>query len=442
MTVMGVIGIILAFICINVFIYKGLNAVLSSFICAFIIIFTSGLNFTETMDAGLSFVGMMAGNFLPIFVFGGIMGMLYNASNATKSLGKLIMRPFANAKSQRVKRIGTLGMLLLIRVIIGLAGLDNLAIMPTMVALVTAVFAGCDLPRKHVNCLLIIAGTVGTLIPGVPHQYVIILQGVLTDFNNSGNLIIRWLLLLIFIALALLIMDYIMEKDAANGIHFDAGPLEVPDMESDEKAPHWILTFIPVVIVYLTYNFLGMNPWVSLLMGVIAALICFGPYIPKMEGHGKLGSIVEQCNKGTFIVPLGIVGCMMVSNVMAMSPSFNGLCDAFAAIPLPSAFGLTLIAILLVGAMGGAQAALVVIGTVAMSTFISKGMSVQAAGIIALWATAVLDTLPNSLGIIMQAQLTGVPMKECYPSIFKTTVILTFGMSVLVALCAAIGFFG
>ena len=113
----------------------------------------------------------------------------------------------------------------------------------------------------------------------------------------------------------------------------------------------------------------------------------------------------------------------------------------FASIPIPSAFGLTLIAIILVGAMGGAQSALVVIGTIAMATFIPNGMSVQAAGIIALWATAVLDTLPNSLGIIMQAQLTGVPMKECYPPIFKTTVLLTGAMSVLVAILAAIGLF-
>lgn len=441
MTVIGVIGIILAIVCINVFIYKGLNPVLSGFICAILIVVTSGLNFNDTMTTSLSFIGMMCGNFLPIFVFGGIMGMLYNASNATKSLGRLIMKPFANAENPHVKRIGTLGMLLLIRVIIGLAGLDNLAIMPLMVVLVTAVFAGCDLPRKHVNCLLIIAGTIGTLVPGVPHEYVVILQGVLTDFNNSGNLVIRWILLIIFIVAAVLIMDRIMEKDAQKGIHFEAGPLEVPDMEGDEKAPHWILTFIPVIVVYLTYNFCGLNAWQSMLAGVVACLILFSPFIQKMEGKGKLSSIVEQCNRGTFTVPLTMVGCMMISNVMAQSPSFDWLCETFSAMPIPSAFGLTLIAIILVGAMGGAQSALVVIGTVALATFIPKGMSVQAAGIIALWATAVLDTLPNSLGIIMQSELTGVPMKECYPSIFKTTVMLTCAMSILVAIVAAIGLF-
>lgn len=441
MTIMGVIGIILAMVLINVFVYKGLNPVISGFLCAFLIIVTSGLSFNETMDSSLSFLGMMCGNFLPIFVFGGIMGMLYNASNATKSLGKLIMRPFASSANPHVKRIGTLSMLLIIRVIIGLAGLDNLAIMPLMVFLVTAVFAGCDLPRRHVNCLLIIAGTVGTLVPGVPHQYVVILQGVLPEFNNSGNLIIRWILLLVFIVAAILIMDRIMERDAQKGVHFEAGPLEIPDMEGDDKAPHWILTFIPVVAVYVTYNFLGLNPWESMLVGVVACLILFTPFIKNMEGKGKLGTVVEQCNQGTFTVPLTMVGCMMISNVMAQSPSFDWLCDMFASIPIPSAFGLTLIAIILVGAMGGAQSALVVIGTIAMATFIPNGMSVQAAGIIALWATAVLDTLPNSLGIIMQAQLTGVPMKECYPPIFKTTVLLTGAMSVLVAILAAIGLF-
>ena len=440
-TPIGIIGVILAFILMNVLIYKGLNAVITAMIVTVLVIVTSGMDFNETFTSGLSFVGLMCGNFMPVFVFGGILAAIYNATNATASLGKLIMRPFSKSEDLRVKIVGTLSMLVLIRVVIGLAGLDNIAIMPFMIALVVAVFAGCDIPRKYVNGMLIFAGTIGTLIPGVPHQYVLIYQYVVPQFNNNGNLVVRWLLLIVYIIAALWVFWRCISKDVKQGKHFEAGPLDVPDYSQEIKGPHWILTFIPVLLVYVTYNFLGLNAWQSLAVACILAIILFYPYFPRAEGKKlRIRAIMESVNTGTFTVPLILSAAMLASQALSASPSFNAICDAFAKIPIPVAFSFMLAAILLTGMTGGAQAALVIVGGLALSRF--TGLSVQAAGIMALWSTSVLDTLPNNLGIIMQSELTATPMEECYPTIFKTTVILTLIMCVITTVLAAVGAFG
>lgn len=440
--ILAFIGIVLAVIILNVVVYKGLNAVVASFLTAMIVIVTSGLDFNQAMNESIAFVGGICGSFLPIIVFGGIIGALYNASNATKTLTKLIIKPIHHIKSPAGQRIAGVGLILLIRIVIGLSGIDNMAIMTTMVALTATVFAALDWPRKYIACVLMVAGTVGALIPGAPNLYVIILQQVLTEFDNQGTLFIRWLILIVFTVGAALMIARMIGKAQESGVHFEPGSLQVPDLEAVEKAPHWIVTFIPVIAVFVFYNLLGLEAWVALLIGAAVAVVCFVPYIQPKQGSSRIRALLDAVNSGTFSVPLSLVGIMLVSNVLAMSPAMSSISNYFAQLPLPGSISLMLISILLVGGMGGAQAALVVMGTMALQYYIPNGMGVQTAGVIALWATTVLDTLPSNLGIAAFAELTDVTIEESYPPIFQTTVVFTLVICVLVALLGVTGIMG
>ncbi|MGI5971047.1 MAG: hypothetical protein ACOX7P_04905 [Oscillospiraceae bacterium] len=438
---LGIAGIITAIIAVNILTYKGLNVVLASFVAAAIVIFTNQLGYAESMEAGLTSTGIIMGNMAGIFVFGGILATLYSASSATVSLGRLILKPFAHNQNGTIRRIGTMGMLILVRVIIGLAGLDNLAIMPLMVALVLSIFSGANFPRKYINCMLVFASTVGTLIPGAPHQFPILFQSVVTEFDNSANLLPRWLLLLIYIVIGTIMLNVMIRKDEEKGMGFDPGPLVIPDFDTEEKTPHWLISVIPLFLVYITYNFLNASAWLSLVYGCVAAAILFFPYFKKEDSaKTRFGAVIGNFNKGIFVVPLVIVAGMVFSMVLSETPSFDYLCDLMAKLPIPATFGLMLIAILLTGASSG-HAAMVIVGSIALSSFILNGMSVQTAGVIALWSTSVLDTLPNNIGIVMQSEMTACTMKECYPSIFKTTVIATFSMCMLVCVFGSLGFF-
>ena len=434
--VVGIIGIILAIVLMNVLIYKGLNVVLAAVLVTFVIILTSGMPISDSWDTAVQGVGSLLAVLGPIIMFGAVMGVLYTKSGAAAKLANWLTKPFVNSESVSKKIVGGLAMFLILRVIFGLAGIDNMAIMYTMLAIAAGIFAKLDIPRKYLNALLMIAGTVGTLVPGAPMQVAIMAEQFIPGFDNSKSLVFRTLLLAIYVVGAVAIMYYLIMRDKKKGLHYEGGPLDFD--ESDlSHTPNVITTFIPVLIVYIFYNFVNLPAWFALLLGTLSAAALFGPYLPKENGKNRVLTIIDTMNGGVFLVPIAILFSMMPGFVMSSSPAYNVMIEGIAAIPIPAAIGMLIISVIIVGVAGNASP--VLIGAVATATFIPAGLSPQAAGLILIASSVVLDTLPNSLGIITQCEITDCTMKECYPSIFRTTVLLTAIVALITALVAMTG---
>lgn len=433
---LGVIGIIVGLILMNYLVYKGLNAVVTAFLVSFLLIFTSGLPVQETWNGAMGEMGMLAAIYGPLFIFGSIMGIMYSNSGAAVSMMQLFMMPFKNAKNPAVKRMGSLLMFMLLRVIIGFSGLDSMAIMVTMVAITVALFEACDLPRRYVCCVLMIAGTIGMLVPAAPSVFNVLLVEFLPGYTASGAFVLRLVMLLVFIVGSVAILELFIRKDVANGIHFDPGPLELPDLEN-MKLPHWALTFIPIISVFVCYNALALEAWTSLLIGCLLSIALFFPYLPKDEGKSRLGSVVSTLDIGVNLAPVTLIFAMMPALILPQLPAFEVLTNFFVNLPIPAALGFLVLCIILVAA--AADSALILMATVAVTTFMPAGLSAMGCGVIIIGASCVLDTLPNNFGLIMQCQLSGVSVKEAYAPIFQTTVVLTFAISILLAICAMVG---
>ena len=162
-----------------------------------------------------------------------------------------------------------------------------------------------------------------------------------------------------------------------------------------------------------------------------SSLTTIGGLVAMLFMQFKIGPDMAIC------LIKAILFSMLPGFIMQQSEAYNVLIDAMAAAPIPSALGFLLISILIVGLAG--NAAVVLLGGIATAAFIPAGLSAQACGVILIYATVVLDSLPNNLGIITQCEIMDCKMKECYPSIFRTTVLLTAALSLVVALCAMIG---
>ena len=433
---LGVIGIIVGLILMNYLVYKGLNAVVTAFLVSFLLIFTSGQPFQETWNTAMGDMGILAQVYGPLFIFGSIMGIMYSNSGAAVAMMQLFMRPFAHAKNPAVKRIGSLMMFMILRVIIGFSGLDSMAIMVTMVAITVALFEACDLPRRYVCCVLMIAGTIGMLVPAAPSVFNVLLVEFLPGYSASGAFALRLILMLAFIVGSVAILELFIRRDVANGIHFDAGPLELPDLDNMKK-PHWVLTFIPIISVFVCYNLFHLEAWTSLLIGCILSIALFFPYLPKDEGKSRLATVVSTLDAGVNLAPVTLIFAMMPALILPQLPAFEVLTGFFVNLPIPAAFGFLILCIILVAA--AADSALILMATVAVSTFIPAGLSPMGCGVIIIAASCVLDTLPNNFGLIMQCQLSGVTVKDAYAPIFQTTVVLTFVISIVATLCAMIG---
>lgn len=442
MEVISLIGIILALVFINYSMYRGLGLPLACIIGTMIIWIFGGMNFGAAWTDAMDQTAPVLGQLLPIYMFGAILGMLYTKSGAAASLGLACFRPFKNAKNPNVKMLGTIFMFFILRFIISLSGIDNMALIVTMVALVTVMFQELDMPRKYCNCFLMVSGTIPTFMPGAPTMLNVMLPMFIPGFTSMSCFWPRMLFLIAFIVVATVWLYTMIKKEMDKGEHYipakgmNAGDLNDPNV----KRPFWVVTLIPLILVYVLCTFASLDSWLALFIGCVAAAILFIPYMKAPEGCGKLSWLVDEFNASAVQIPLYYIMTFFPAFAMMAAPGWNlliswmnGLANS---LPLALGFGIVSTVLVPVG-----SSALVINANIANEIFVPAGLAAGTAGTLLIIANTVFDTLPNSPGMVMQAELTETPMRVCYPSIFKTTVLLTLAIMIVATLMATVGIF-
>lgn len=442
MEVISLIGIVIALVFINYSMYRGLGLPLACIIGTMVIWLTGGTDFQAAWTACMDQTAPTLGRMLPIFMFGAILGFLYTNSGAATSLGLACFRPFKNAKNPNVKMMGTIFMFFVLRFILALSGIDNMALIVTTVALVTVLFQDLDMPRKYCNAFLMVAGTIPTFMPGAPTMLNVILPMFLPGFTANSCFVPRMLFLIIFIVVATLWLYVLCKREKDAGAHFvPAKGMNTGDVnDPNVKRPFWVLTLIPLLLVYVLCSFVGVEAWLGLFCGCIVAGILFIPYIKAPEGSKKFGYLVEEFNRSAIQIPLYYCMSYFPAYAMLSAPGWtlltSWMTSLAGSLPLALGFGIVSTVLVPVG-----SSALVINAEIANTIFVPAGLAAGTAGTLLIVANTVFDSLPNSPGMIMQAELTETPMRECYPSIFKTTVILTGGIMILAVVMAMIGIF-
>ena len=443
--IIAIIVVILSVVAMNYLPVKGWNIVVVSFILTIIcaLINSYAMPPLDCVNAGLSIVGTILGTMLPLFVFGAILGEIYNRSNASVTLARLICAPFKNVKNEKAKVFLTILLVLVVRAILGLAGFNNIAIMPLMIAIVSMVFARSNYPRKYVATILLIAGEIQILVPGVPTTEMVLLEQYIEGFTRTTMFVPRLIILLVYILVAALIMMLTIKKDTDKGAGWDPGHMRmIADIDTTEKCPNVILTLIPLVAIYVTFAILKLDAWLSLIIGCACALLCLAWFIKgrgPQEGKGK--AVLNTINEGAFKLPLAICGCMLFGIVMTFTDAWVNIQTWLGTLPVHPAILMAILAIIITLATG-TQGAAPILGSIFVSVCLPAGLSPAAAGIIILVGYVCLDTVPNNIGLIMQCDLTDTTVKETYPSVFKTTVALSLGIAVVVTVLSIIGVFG
>lgn len=437
MEIMSVLAIFVALAFMTVTIYKGLNPVIAAFLSSIIIILMSGLPFTETITTAFQGAGGMIGNLMPTFIFGGILGILYVSSGAAVSFINFFMKPCDKVKDPKKQLWAVLAMFMAARFIISLAGINNGAIMATMVGMNLVVARKYNIPTRFVPCIQVVAGSMANLLPGVANTHNLICELYFDGFKASDNMVIRFLLILVFVGASIIFMATSIEKDRQKGVGFEESPnMKIPEF-GDKKMIPWFFGLIPIVVVFCTYNFLSLNAWQSLGIGLIAALIFFVPYIQPAPGQSKYKTVLKDIDKGVYVMPMVSCAVIIVSNTMNAGPGLDNCVSLLSSTGLPAMIVLLLVSVIVTGFAG--HNGLSVVGALAMSTFVPAGLGASACACVGIWASAVFDTLPTNNGLVLQSNMVGKDMSETYPPIFVCTVALTFGIALLAGILAVVG---
>lgn len=442
MEYISLIGAIIACIFLTYSIYKGLNLPIAAILTTALICLTSGMNldtiWNEAMDSAvLGMVSSCAG----IYIFGGILGYFYSESGAATSLALMLFRPFKNIRNRNLKLSCEMFMYIVLAGLLGLAGVDRMASMVMMIGVAITFFKDCNVPRKYINCLLTIGGTAVGLLPYIPSVYNIIIPLWVPGFTKGSYAGLRILWTLVFIAGSIILMLMMINKDNKNGVGFDYGNMKDESGLDAEgaKRPNGVVSLIPIVVILIFYNFVNLSAWLSTAIGCIAALILFFRFLP-LEGTGKakLGSLVRKININYNLIPLYMCLSALPGAAICASPCYDLIiraCTSMAnVLPLPLAFGLVAIILILMG-----NSALFLIANIGVTIFAPLGLSAGAIGLLTMMGNTVFDSLPNAPGIVMQAEVTDTPLSVGYPSIFKTTVVYTGVLVIAFSLLMAVG---
>lgn len=443
MQIISLIGAIVAVVFMIWSIYKGLNLPLACIITTVIIAVTSGIGIDEAWDSGMDIAVLaMFESTVGVYIFGGLLGLMYSESGAAVALSNVFFKPFRGVKNQTVRMMCYFAAFLVLRLILGLTGIDPMAIIITMVAVLIPMFQELNIPRKFACCLLACSTTVGACLPYVPSITNIFLPNLIPGFTASSLAGMRILWTVLFLVLSVLWMTWMIRRDQKKGGSFALGNMKDEGLAVDEnqKRPNALISLLPIIVILLLYNFAGFSGWLSTACGVIVGIIIFYRYMPLGDGTAveRFKVFISKVNKNSLIIPLYMGLSVLPGAVLTIAPCYE-LLTSFASslanmIPPAVAFALIGVVMVLMG-----NSATVICANMATSIFIPAGLAASAAGFITIMSLTVFDSLPNSPGINMQAQFSDTTMQEGYPPVFKTTVLLTFVLEMAFALLISIG---
>lgn len=431
-------ALVVSLVLIAFLIYKGLSPIYSVVIGCSLMIWTNGMSYVDTFREALSLWGSVLMPAVFVTLFGASMGVLYSKAGAVDSIATWLLKPTERVKNEDVRIVLSILLFIVFRIILGLAGFVNDAVMVTMFAVGATIFQRVDIDRRHLNAVLVIAGTIGLVLPGAPTQTNVMFSLYLPDYSPTAYFVPRLLLMLLYIALVCAIMLRYVKRDRAAGRHFEPGNM-MRSAISEKLPPVW-LCFLPILVVIVTYTFLSIEAWVSITFGLLATIVCLYRYIPQEEGKSRFGSVIRCANDGVLLIPLQFMLMVLPTMVMSMSPAFQWGVDALSQNGINPYLSFALLSVVLVSFSGAG--AIPTICTVALSGYIGQSMSMYACVIIATWACTVFDSLPTNAAIVIQSELCDCPMKRAYPTIFTTTIAATGVITILATLAAVLGVFG
>lgn len=427
--VIGLLGIVIAFFVIIFFTYKGFHLAYVVIAASLIVLVTNGLPVFETFaDPVMTGVASQVPALLPMYLFGAIFGKMFIDSGAAHSLSRFLFNLFGKNVTPARKRLLGCVCVLVINMIFNYVGVDPFASVFTMIGIATGLMAEADIPRKYMPVLLVLGSTLGNVLPGALAAPNILCMNLLEGTTPWSATIPGFVFIIFVGGLSLYYINKMICKDVNAGAKFEYGPLQ-PAVVDNDRLPPALLAAIPLVLIPVSFNtFASSAAWSAMAIGCVAGIICYGRYIPRVDGQSRIMTVVNSMNDGVTIagIPAIVLLSFSLGYAIQAAPSFQLIVDAFTNLPGPALIALALMGTLLIGASASASGLIIAL-SVAASVFIPNlGVAPAAAYRVLLLTSTVLDSLPFGPAIVAMMSITGIKYKDGYPPIAMTTVIFTF----------------
>lgn len=422
---MSLIGVFAAILLLIILIYKRVHLILASLICVLVLALTGGFSF---MDLTMNHYAISLGNFIAkyvlVFVTNALFGKVMEETLLVSAFSKMIGKLFGDKNAA----YGAL----IVTAILSYGGISAFVIVFTVYPIFLATFKKADLPRKLIPACIMAASCTFPLsmLPGgaqlnniIPSQYL--------GTSPMAAPLVSMIASVVTAALMFLYFRYEFAKARRQGEHFTAEGDILRRIEQFEKDPGlrpWT-SVLPMVLIILLINLLGLDLSYAVLAGTVLALILGWKNLPDKlktfnEGVGKVGPAMV-----TTAASVGFGGAVLAC------AGAQTILETIASLPVNPTISLSLAAsfagILTGNGGGGADVAMNILS----GQYLAMGVQPEILHRVVAIATAGFSCLPHNGMLITVSDTCGFSAKECYRYIFVSTVLVSLaGLIVTVGL--------
>lgn len=431
---MDIVILIAAVLLISIFCFKNVPTLFAGIICSLFLIFIYKMDvYDGLMNIYMGGLTGFAQQWLILFTLGALFGKLLEATGGADSLARTILKVFGHKNISMGVMVFT--------AILAAAGISSFI---TMFIVFPIAIKICR--KSNVNRASVIAGyflglNVGLSMPYVPATSNILCASYFgTDVGAGGALAL--FVNVIYLVLGIVYIKWYEKRLAAKGLGY--APAEGCTVEEDDggldmegRGPHWITSFIPMLVPVVVLNIFKVRVEAALFCGVAAIVVLQFKYIPRnWEANRKVMSDSINMSLTSIINAAAIVGFgAVVQNCPGYMIAVEKILS-FQGSPLMISFvGTSLLA----GIAGSSSAGLVLAAPVLQQA--AALTNATAFHRTTVFASLGLDSLPNAGFLQTVRTVAGVKFKDVYmPVIFVITVVLTvFSCLLYMGLCMLLG---
>lgn len=237
-------------------------------------------------------------------------------------------------------------------------------------------------------------------------------------------------------------LEYRARKFTKKGLVFNDASLkyqltdEELSTEESRELPHWIIAFLPILIILTVFNLLGFPVETAVLAGIGASVLLM------FRRVGGLNRWIEVFNKGAADSGVAILNTAIVvgfGGVVQNTQGFSDLVLTLKSLHMPPLVFVMITVAVCAGACGSASGGMGVAFNALKSTYMEMGINFQYVHRIAAIAAGTLDTLPHQGAQITLLGICKMTHKEAYWDIAVTQIIIPFIACGLFIVLASLG---
>ena len=443
-TTIGILSIVVAFGLLIVLSYKGMSVMYVAPLCALLVALVNGIPLLDAVTG--PFIGGTTGfisGLLPIFLLSILMGRIYVESGAAVNIAKTLMNALAKNASGPRKQTIAVYICIAVSWVMCFGGIDTFCALFTLFPVMLTICAEANIPRKYLIGLITCGVSTAALTPGAPLVTNYTPMNILGTSSAAG-LIPGLAAVLVMLLGGGLYLSASIHRSSARGEVFDYGTVAFQPPAEGRKYPPFLFSLLPLAVVVLAFNFLGLlipalagNLIVALSLGFLLSLILLVPYFQPGE-TGRARALINTLNEGGRSTAESLfLGAIVVgfATVVQATPAYQVMVDGLLGLSLPAPLLVVLATAILVGLTGSPPAGLAIVVPVLAANL---DLAPEAIHRIATTAATTFDTLPFQGAVIIMLNMAGLKHRDGYPPVMMCTVVWTMAASLVAALLFAL----